>query len=47
MVQTLEDYEQAEEEKAFMRTVVDGLSDLDNRRKLDLDGVKIRLGVKL
>ncbi|SHJ66119.1 prevent-host-death family protein [Malonomonas rubra DSM 5091] len=46
VVQSIEDYEQAEEEKAFMRAVVEGLSDLDNQRELNLDDVKNRLGLK-
>jgi hypothetical protein len=45
-MQSVEDYEQAEEEKAFMRAVVEGLSDLDNNREIDLVSVKKRLGVK-
>lgn len=46
VVQSIEDYEQAEEEKAFMRAVVKGLSDLDNQREFHLDDVKNRLGFK-
>ena len=46
VVQSMEDYEQAEEEKAFMRAVVKGLSDLDNQREFNLDDVKNRLGLK-
>lgn len=46
VMQSIEDYEQAEEEKAFMRAVVEGLSDLDNQRELNLDDVKNRLGLK-
>lgn len=45
VMQSLEDYEQAEEEKAFMRAVVEGLSDLDNQRESGLSGVKKRLGL--
>ncbi len=45
VLQSLEDFELAEEEKAFMRAVVDGLSDLDNNRKISLDTAKKRLGV--
>jgi hypothetical protein len=44
-MQSLEDFELAEEEKAFMRAVVDGLSDLDNDRQVDLDTAKKRLGL--
>jgi prevent-host-death family protein len=46
VMQSIEDYEQAEEEKAFMRAVVEGLSDLDNQREHNLDDVKDRLGLK-
>ncbi len=45
VMQSLEDYEQAEEEKAFMRAVVEGLADLDNNRESDLPAVKKRLGL--
>jgi prevent-host-death family protein len=37
VMQSLEDFEKAEEEKAFMRAVVEGLSDLENNREVDLD----------
>jgi len=46
VMQSLEDYEQAEEEKAFMRAVVEGLSDLDNKRESALSDVKKRLGLQ-
>ena len=45
VMQSLEDYEQAEEEKAFMRAVVEGLADLENNRESDLSDVKKRLGL--
>lgn len=45
VLQSLEDFELAEEEKAFMRAVVGGLSDLDNNRQIDLDTAKKRLGL--
>ena len=45
VMQSLEDFELAEEEKAFMRAVVAGLSDLDNNRQVDLDTAKKRLGL--
>jgi prevent-host-death family protein len=45
VMQSLEDFESAEEEKAFMRAIVDGLSDLDNNRQVDLDTAKKRLGL--
>jgi len=46
VMQSLEDYEQAEEEKAFMRAVVEGLNDLDNQREISLEVAKTRLGLK-
>jgi len=46
VMQSLEDFELAEEEKAFMRAVVEGLSDLGNSRQVDLDTAKKRLGLK-
>jgi prevent-host-death family protein len=47
VVQSLEDYEQAEEEKVFMRAVVEGLADLDNNRESDLIDVRQRLGLQI
>jgi len=46
VVQSLDDFEQAEEEKAFMRAVVKGLNDLDNNCEISLDAAKARLGLK-
>ena len=46
VVQSLDDFEQAEEEKAFMRAIVEGLNDLDNKLEISLDAAKARLGVK-
>lgn len=40
VMQSLEYFELAEEEKAFMRAVVEGLSDLGNKRQVDLDTAK-------
>mgnify|MGYP004702184787 FL=1 len=45
VMQSLEDFESGEEEKAFMRAIVEGLSDLDNNRAVDLDTAKKRLGL--
>jgi prevent-host-death family protein len=45
VLQSLEDFEQAEEEKVFMRAVVAGLADLDKDRQSDLAEVKKRLGL--
>lgn len=46
VVQSVTDYETAEEERAFMRAVVAGLSDLEAGRELSLTDVKARLGLK-
>lgn len=46
VMQSLEDYEQTEEEKMFMRAVVEGLGDLDNNRESTLQEVKKRLGLE-
>lgn len=46
VMQSLDDFEKSEEEKAFMRAVVEGLSDLDNKREVGLETVKERLGLK-
>ena len=46
VVQSVADYEKAEEERAFMRAVVAGLADLENGREASLEEVKQRLGQK-
>lgn len=46
VVQSVTDYETAEEERAFMRAVVSGLSDLDAGREVSLAEAKLRLGLK-
>lgn len=46
VVQSVHDYEAAEEERAFMRAVVAGLADLDAGRELSLAQAKARLGLK-
>ena len=43
VVQSLIDYETAEEEKAFMRAVVAGLADLESGREVTLAAAKGRL----
>ena len=45
VVQGLSDFEAAQEERDFMRAVVDGLADLEDGRKLQLADVKRRLGL--
>ncbi len=46
VVQSVADYEKAEEERVFMRAVVVGLADLDAGREVSLDEAKARLGLK-
>ena len=46
VVQSVNDYEAAEEERAFMRAVVAGLADLEAGRELSLADAKARLGLK-
>jgi len=46
VVQSVDDYEKAEEERAFMRAVVAGLADLEAGREMSLDEAKVRLGLK-
>ena len=46
VVQSVSDYENAEEERAFMRAVVAGLADLEAGREVSLAEAKIRLGLK-
>ncbi|MDE0629045.1 MAG: type II toxin-antitoxin system Phd/YefM family antitoxin [Bryobacterales bacterium] len=46
VVQSLIDYETAEEERAFMRVVVAGLADLESGREVTLVAAKARLGLK-
>lgn len=46
VVQSLSDYEAAQEERAFMRAVIEGLSDLENGQELSLAETKARLGLK-
>ncbi len=43
--QSVSDYEQAEEERAFMRAVVVGLADLDSGREVSLSEAKARFGL--
>lgn len=44
VVQSVTDYESAEDERSFMRAVVAGLADLEAGRELSLAEVKARLG---
>jgi prevent-host-death family protein len=45
VVQALAEYETESEEQAFLRGVVQGLMDLEEKREMDLSAVKIRLGL--
>jgi prevent-host-death family protein len=45
VVQSITDYEAAEEERAFMRAVVAGLADLDTGRELSLEEAQVQLGL--
>ena len=46
VVQSVSDFEEAEEERAFMRTVVEGLADLEEGREVSLAEAKARFGLK-
>jgi prevent-host-death family protein len=46
VVQSVTDYEAAEEERTFMRAVVTGLADLEAGREVSLEEAKARLGLK-
>ena len=45
VVQSVADYESGEDERAFMRAVVEGLADLEAGREVSLADVKARLGL--
>lgn len=46
VVQSVADYEQTEEERAFMRAVVEGLMDLEAGREVSQAQARKRLGLK-
>jgi len=46
LVQSVNDYEAAEKERALMRVVVAGLADLEAGRELSLAQAKARLGLR-
>lgn len=46
VVQSVAEFEAAEEAQAFMRAVVEGLSDIEEGRDLSLREVKARLGLR-
>ena len=46
VVQSIAEYEKSEEERAFMRAVVEGLADLEARLEISLREAKARLGLE-
>ena len=46
VVQSVDEYERGEEEKAFMRAVVEGMADLEAGREVTLEEARARLGLK-
>jgi prevent-host-death family protein len=46
VIQSVADYEEAEEERAFMRAVVEGLADLEAGREVSLEEAKARFNLK-
>ncbi|WP_260294762.1 type II toxin-antitoxin system Phd/YefM family antitoxin [Sedimenticola hydrogenitrophicus] len=45
VLQSVTDYEKADEEQAFMRAVIAGLADLEAGREVSLDEAMARLGL--
>ena len=45
VVQSLAEFEAADEERSFMRAVVEGLSDLEAGREVSLEAARSRLGL--
>jgi prevent-host-death family protein len=46
VMQSLAEYEAANEERQFMRAVVAGLADIDAEEEVSLAAAKVRLGLK-
>ena len=46
VVQSVEEFEAADEERAFMRAVIEGFVDVKKGREVSLTDVKSRLGVE-
>ena len=46
VVQSVADFEQTEEDRAFMRAVVEGMADLEAGREVSLAEARKRLGLK-
>lgn len=47
VVQGLEEYENLEEERAFMKAVTEGLMEIKEGKEVDLGEVKKKLGIKV
>jgi len=47
VVQGLDEYENHEEERAFMKSVMQGLVDIKEGKEQNLDDVKMKLGIKI
>ncbi len=47
VVQGLDEYENHEEERAFMKSVMHGLVDIKEGKEQNLSDVKIKLGIKI
>jgi prevent-host-death family protein len=46
VVQSVVDYEDAQEERAFMRAVVEGMADIEVGREFSIEEAKHRLGLR-
>jgi prevent-host-death family protein len=46
VIQSVADYEKSEEERAFMRAVVEGLADLEGKQEISFVEAKARLGLE-
>lgn len=46
VVQSVAEYEKSEEERTFMRAVVEGLADLEEKQEIPLREAKARLGLE-
>lgn len=46
VIQSVADYEKAEEERSFLRAVVTGLADLEAGREISLEEAKAQFGLK-
>jgi len=46
VVQSIEDFERAEEEREFMRAILQGVADVEAGREVNLEAAKKRLGLR-